>query len=161
MNQWLLLLNVFMATVLTAVPSYSQAPTVYEPSARDPRIVAVIEAQKRLEDVSMRGDWKALEETVFAPDLVVHAPINRVANRDNVMSRMRSGEIAYEGGEHRVEFMGVRGDSVVAMGEEIVRPVGIAPNAGKVVRRRFTDIWKNYNGRWKLAVRHATVTSVE
>ena len=137
--------------------------TVYEPSATDPRIVAVLDAQQRFEAAGRRGDWKAVEETFFAPDLLVHAPVNRVVNRDDVMARMRNGQIAYEPetGEHRVEFIGVRGDTVVVMGEEIVRPTGAAPDAGKVVRRRFTDIWKQYGGVWKLAIRQGTVTSVE
>ena len=93
----------------------------------------------------------------------MHAPVNRVVNRDDVMARMRNGQIAYEpdNGEHRVEFIGVRGDTVVVMGEEIVRPTGAAPDAGKIVRRRFTDIWKQYGGLWKLAIRQGTVTSVE
>jgi ketosteroid isomerase-like protein len=123
--------------------------------------VAVLETQARFEAAAMRGDWTAVEQTFFAPDLLVHAPVNRVVNRDNVMARMRNGQIAYESGGHRIEFIGVRGDTVVVMGEEIVRPVGNAPNPGKLVRRRFTDIWKQYDGLWKLAIRQATVTSVE
>jgi len=134
---------VFAAMVLSAAPSSSQ--TVYEPSAVDPRIIAVLDAQQRFEAASMRGDWNAVEGTFFAPDMIVHAPVNRVVNRENVMARMRSGQIAYEsGGQHNVEFMGVRGDTVVVMGEEVVKPIGDAPNAGKVVRRRFTDVWKQY-----------------
>jgi ketosteroid isomerase-like protein len=156
--------NVFVATmmVIGAARAYSQGQTVYEPSANDPRIVAVLDAQKRFEAASMRGDWDAVEKEFFAPDLLVNAPINRVVNRDNVMARMRGGQIAYEpGAEHRVEFIGVRGDLVVVMGEESAKPTGNAPNAGKLIRRRFTDIWKNINGTWKLTIRHSTVTSVE
>jgi ketosteroid isomerase-like protein len=157
--------HIFVAVIMvfSVAPSSGQVQTVYEPSATDPRIVAVLDTQKRFEAAGRRGDWKAIEDTFFAPDLLVHAPVNRVANRDDVMARLRNGQIAYEpdNGEHRVEFIGVRGDTVVVMGEEIVRPTGAAPNAGKVVRRRFTDIWKQYGGLWKLAVRQGTVTSVE
>jgi ketosteroid isomerase-like protein len=147
--------------IIAAAPAFSQGQTIYDPSPTDARIVAVIDAQKRFEAASMRGDWDAVE-AFFAPDLLVHAPINRVVNRDNVMARMRGGQIAYEpGGEHRVEFIGVRGDVVVVMGEESVKPTANAPNVGKLVRRRFTDIWKIINGTWKLTIRHSTVTSVE
>jgi ketosteroid isomerase-like protein len=149
MKHWFALNAFVMMSVMAAAPLYSQGQTVYEPSPTDPRIVAVLDAQKRFEAASMRGDWDAVEKTFFAPDLVVHAPINRVVGRDNVMARMRNGQIAYEAntGEHRVEFIGVRGDVVVVMGEESVKPVGNAPNAGKLIRRRFTDIWKNIDGR--------------
>jgi hypothetical protein len=144
-----------------AAPSYAQDRTVYEPSANDPRILAVLETQKRAQAAAARADWKGVEE-LFAPDVVVHAPINRVVNLDNIMGRFRNAQIAAEpGAERRLEFVGVRGDSVVVMGEEVYTPAGNAPNAGKVVHRRFTDIWKQYGGLWKLAIRQATVTSVQ
>jgi hypothetical protein len=55
----------------------------------------------------------------------------------------------------------VRGDSVIVMGEEAFTPGPNAPNAGKKIRRRATDVWKQYGGVWKLAVRQATLTSVD
>jgi ketosteroid isomerase-like protein len=163
MRQWSAR-NVLVATivVVAAAPSSSPAQTVYEPSANDPRITAVLETQKRAEDAARRADWKAAED-FFAPDVVVNSPTNRVVALADVMARFRSGQIGAEpgSGERRVEFVGVRGDSVVVMGEETFRPGSNAPNAGKVVRRRFTDIWKQYSGLWKLAIRQATVTAVE
>ena len=79
------------------------------------------------------------------------------------MARFRSGQISAAPGsvENRFEFVGVRGDSVVVMAEERFAPGANAPNAGKAIRRRSTDIWKQYGGVWKLAIRQATVTSVE
>jgi hypothetical protein len=72
------------------------------------------------------------------------------------------GRISYEPDHVRkVDFAGVRGDTVVIMGEEIVDPIANTPNAGKTVRRRFTDIWKNVDGVWKVTIRQATVTSVQ
>src|SRR5688572_33168437 len=102
-----------IVVLAAAAPSYSYGQTVYEPSANDSRIVAVLDAQKRAEVAFKGADWKTIEETYFAPDVVVHAPINRVVNRDNVMQRMRNAQIAYEDAERRVEFVGVRGDAVV------------------------------------------------
>jgi ketosteroid isomerase-like protein len=142
-------------------PAYSQGQTGYEPSANDPRIKAVLDARQRAADATARGDWKTVEAS-FAPDVIVNSPTNRVVTLADIMARFRSGQIAAEpGGERRVEFIGVRGDSVVAMGEESGRPGPNAPNAGKQIRRRFTEVWKQYSGVWKLAVRQATVTVVE
>jgi hypothetical protein len=139
----------------------SSGQTVYEPSATDPRIVAVLEAELRLERAGNPLDLAAFE-ALFAPDLVVHAPINKVVQRDNILARMRSGQIAYEPDFDRtIDFAGVRGNLVVIMGEEVVRPTGAAPNAGKLIRRRFTDIWKLADGAWTLAIRQATVISAE
>jgi hypothetical protein len=158
-------LSITATNLVTALPIAASAPaqarTMYEPSASDPRIVAALNARKRLGVAMLSRDFKAVE-TIFAPDLLVHAPINMVVNRDNVLARLRSGQISYEPDvEERIEFAGVRGDAVVIMGEEIVHPIGNAPNAGKTVRRRSTDIWRNMDGFWKLAIRQATVTSVQ
>jgi hypothetical protein len=85
-----------------------------------------------------------------------------VVDRSNVLARIRGGQIRYEPNvERKIEFAGVRGDTVVIMGEEIVRPIANTPNAGKIVHRRFTDIWKDTNSVWRLAVRQATVISAE
>ena len=148
---------------VTAVSSLSsQAQTIYQPSANDPRIKAVLEARQRGEDAATKGDWKTVE-SLFAPDVVVNSPTNRVVELADIMARFRSGQIAAEAGttETRLEFVGVRGDSVIIMGEESFTPGPNAPNAGKKIRRRATDVWKQYGGVWKLAVRQATLISVE
>ena len=138
-----------------------QIQATFEPSANDPRILGALDAQERLGVAMQRLDLGAIE-TLMARDLVVHAPINMVVNRDNVLARLRGGQISYEPNvERNVAFAGVRGDSVVIMGEEIVTPNSDAPNAGKLVHRRFTDIWKNTDGVWSLAIRQATASSVE
>ena len=147
------------AAVREAVPAGAQERPIYEPSADDPRIVAAMAARRRMETW---GNDVATMETLFAPDLVVNSPTNMVVSRDNVLARMRSGQISYEDtGHSNIEFVGVRGDSVVIMGEEMLRPNRNAPNAGRTIRRRFTDIWKNTDGVWKLTIRQATVTSVQ
>ena len=137
----------------------AQARTVYEPSMNDPRILAALDTRKSLGAAILAGDFKTVEG-IFAPDLVVHSPINMVVDRENVLARLRSGQISYEPDvEEKIEFAAVRGEAVVLMGEEIVHPIGKAPNVGKTVHRRFTDIWRNFGGVWKLAIRQATVTS--
>ena len=129
--------------------------------ANDPRVHSALEAQVRLGLAMQNLDLSAVEN-FFASDLVVHAPINAVVERDNVLARLRSGRISYEpDAERKIEFAGVRGECVIIMGEEIVRPVGDAPNAGKTIRRRFTDVWSENSGTWQLAVRQATITSIE
>ncbi len=107
--------------------------TVYEPSASDPRVVAALAA-----------------------------PINKVAKRENVIARLRASKISYEPGyERTIDFAGVRGDVVVIMSEEVTHPNKDAPYAGKIEHRRFTDVWKQFDGVWKLWIRQATITRVE
>jgi len=133
---------------------------VFQPSKDDPRIVGALDAQVRL-GVAMRSlDMKAVE-ALMSPGLIVNAPINRIADRDDVLARLRASEIAYEDAQRTIEFAGVRGDSVVIMGEEIVAPTANAPLAGRVAHRRFTDVWENIDGLWKLAIRQATYVQVQ
>jgi hypothetical protein len=113
---------VAMLILAAGTAAHSQGETVYEPSATDQRIKAVIDARERAADAASRGDWKAVEDS-FAPDVVVNSPTNRVVTLADIMARFKDGQIAAEpGGDRRVEFIGVRGDSVVVMGEESGRP---------------------------------------
>jgi len=146
----------FAALIAWAAPSFAQ---VYDPSATDARIVAAMAARKRMEAPK---DLKEMEE-LFAPDMIVNSPINKAVTRANVLERMRSGAIAYEpeNAEVIMELVAARDNSVVMMGEEVLTPTGNAPFAGKRIRRRFTDIWKPVDGKWRLAIRQATITSVE
>lgn len=149
-----LVLAITVGAVMPTWPAQGPVRTIYEPSASHPRIKAALAARARME--TSGGDVTVMEQ-LFADDLVVNAPINRVVNRDNVLGRMRSGQIGYEEAQSVIEFVGVRGDAVVIMGEEIVKPTGAAPYAGQTVRRRFTDIWIEIKGAWKLSVRQATI----
>ena len=44
---------------------------------------------------------------------------------------------------------------VIVMGEETVHPNGNAPMAGETVKRRYTNIWREIDGKWQ--ARHANV----
>ena len=101
-------------------------------------------------------------EALMAPDILVHAPINKVVDRKNVIGRLKAAQISYESAaEEVIDFIGVRGDMVVIMGEEILRPNKDAPHAGKTISRRSTDVWKPFDGVWKLWIRQATITKAD
>jgi len=147
--------------IVLAMSTCLASDTVYEPSASDPRVVAALVAQKRLGEIMQALDVAGIEN-LMAPDLLVNAPINKVANRENVIARLKASQISYvPGTERTIDFAGVRGDVVVIMGEEVTRPNKNAPFAGKIEHRRFTDVWKQFNGVWKLWIRQATITKVE
>jgi hypothetical protein len=135
--------------------------TVYEPSASDPRIVAALAARKRLGEVMRAVDIARVEE-LMAPDILVHAPINKVVDRKNIIGRLKAAQISYESAaEEVIDFVGVRGDMVVIMGEEVLRPNKDAPYAGKTEYRRSTDVWKPFDDVWMLWIRQATITKIE
>ena len=56
-----------------------------------------------------------------------------------------------------VEYIAIRGDVALSMGNETVLPGGDVPAAGQTVKRRYTNIWMKVEGEWKLIARHANV----
>ena len=150
-----------LSIVVLAMSTCLASDTVFEPSASDPRVVAALAAQKRLGGVMQALDIAGVEN-LMAPDLLVNAPINKVANRENVIARLKANQISYEpGSERTIDFAGVRGDVVVIMGEEVTHPNKDAPYSGKIEHRRFTDVLKQFGGVWKLWIRQATITKIE
>src|ERR1700743_3697597 len=106
----------------------------------DPDIAEVEEAERKLTEAILADDAEAFA-AAFAPGCLVHAPNNKIHDAADSIALMRGGIIAYSSYERSIERRAHLGDYVVSMGEEFVVPKGRAPNAGKVVRRRTTDVW--------------------
>ena len=74
---------------------------------------------------------------------------------------VRAGVINFSTFERQIEFIRADGPFVIIMGSETVVPIGDAPSAGLVagrtIKRRFTNIWKNEAGTWRIFARHANV----
>ncbi len=133
-------------------------------SAPDPADVeAIVRALDDEERRAALGRDVAALERLWSPSFTVNAPNNRVAaGRDAVMSMfVGSGVINFSRFDRNIETVLVDGDYVFIMGSEIVVPVADAPSAGlragQVVERRFTNVWKNEAGTWRLFARHANV----
>jgi hypothetical protein len=94
---------------------------------------------------------------MWAEEFHVNSPSNFVADRNKVIQRIKSTIIEYSNYTQEPEYYGVFGDVVVVMGKETVVPIGDNPDKGKTVIRRYTDIYKNFNGEWKEIARHANI----
>ncbi len=129
--------------------------------AKAPAATEAIEARQKLDQAIAAQNAEECSQLV-TNDLVVHTPANRVANKEAVLGYLKSGRIDYEDATTTIEGLSVRSDHVVIMGEEVVTPQNATDNAGKTVRRRFTDVWrKEPDGKWRLTIRQATVTAIE
>ncbi len=129
-------------------------------AAADPRIAAALAAVDAMDAALIRDDHAAFAAGL-GQGLVVNTPQNGVSVRDAVGRRNSNGLISYSWYERSIEYAGRLDDAVVLMGEERVVPKGDAPNAGKQVRRRFTDVWKQDGARWLLVLRQATILGVD
>ena len=105
-------------------------------------------------DALLRNDIAAMKRN-WATDFVVNNPRNEVVEASK--GRIASGTRTYSSFIREVERVLSHENTVIVMGQEIVVPSGTAPDAGKTIIRRFTNIWMKRDGKWLLTARQATV----
>jgi ketosteroid isomerase-like protein len=129
-------------------------------AAQDTTPNSAIEKEIRALDLAhanaiFQGDAKALDN-LMEDDVTVNHPTNRIVNeKRELLDLIKQGVIRYTSFERRPEKFLFFKDMVVVMGGEVVVPAPGAPNAGKRLDRRYTNIWMLRDGKWRLAVRHA------
>jgi len=102
-----------------------------------------------------KGDKAKLEE-LLPDDHTVNHPTNRIVQeKAELLKMIGDGVVRYTRFERRPEKFLFYKDLVVVMGDETVVPAAGAPNAGVVLRRRYTNGWMYKEGKWRLAFRHA------
>ena len=142
------LLGLFLICFLV---STAQTTTVVEQTIRG--------LEEKVVKAILQADTTLLNE-LWSPDFMVNTPRNDVAkNRAAVMRQQRAGLINYSVFEREVESILIEGDIVVTMGREVFVSRTDIPGAkaGERVRRRFTNIWKQTDGRWVQLARHASI----
>jgi hypothetical protein len=126
----------------------------------DEELVRSLDDQERT--AALNRDDSALER-LWSEQFILNAPNNQVVvgKRGVLDTFIRAGIINFSTFERQIEFIRADGAFVIIMGLETVQPVSDAPSAGLVagheIKRRFTNIWKNEAGTWRLFVRHANV----
>jgi sulfur carrier protein ThiS len=94
---------------------------------------------------------------IWAEDFMVNNPFNEVIHdRQEVLDRVESGFINYSSFEREIESMRILDDIVIVMGQETILPLS-GLSAGKILKRRYTNIWKQKDGEWQIKIRHANV----
>ena len=98
---------------------------------------------------------------LYSPSFVVNSPWNKVSTLQDVMDNIRKGLDDRQSFERIIEKITFVGDIAIVMGQETIKPTGKAPNAGKTVQRRYTNIWMKNKNSWQLIARQSTVFAVE
>jgi ketosteroid isomerase-like protein len=86
---------------------------------------------------------------LWADDLAVNSPINRIHTRDQVLDLLGRGIIRHVSMEQTIELLTRHGDVVVVMGHDLVRDTPDGP----LITRRFTNVWTGGEGSWRLLAR--------
>jgi hypothetical protein len=124
-------------------------------AARNERIAAALAAVDAIDKAAVDDD-RAASGALLADDLAVNNPQNGVSVRGATGQRSAAGQISYTRYDRIIDYAGLRGEMVLLMGEEIVVPKAPA-EGGREVHRRFTDLWKQIDGSWRLTARQATI----
>ncbi|GAB2552231.1 nuclear transport factor 2 family protein [Rufibacter soli] len=108
-----------------------------------------------------KGDAKALDK-LMDDEVTVNHPTNKIVNEKAELLRLiKSGVIRYTSFKRYPEKFLFFTDMVIVMGSEEVTPAKGAPNAGKKLKRRYTNVWMKKKNTWKLTVRHANNVCAE
>ena len=127
----------------------------------DPAVQQVLEI-RRQGIAAMTSGGPTADSERYSSTFVANTPGNAVVSGEQMLALFARGSVSYTSVEQRLDYAGSHGpDLVVLMGEEIVVPGPGAPNAGKRIHRRFTDVFRKENGEWRHDLRHANVVSVE
>jgi hypothetical protein len=100
----------------------------------------------------LSGNLKEMDK-YWTEDFMVTNPFNEIDKAD----RIRNGTVTYSSFQRICEAVKIYENVAILMGKEIVVPKGKSPDSGKTINRRYTNIWMNLNGHWKLVARHASV----
>jgi ketosteroid isomerase-like protein len=101
-------------------------------------------------------DMTALDSLV-SDDFVVNSPRNSVITKQQLLGMVRDGVLAISSFDQAIEAVRRFGDIVTVMGEDRLTYIAPSPNAGQTHRRRFTDIWRRQDGRWRFIARQASL----
>jgi len=88
---------------------------------------------------------------ILSDDFIVNSPINRILNKGALLELLQQGVIRHFSYEEQIELMTRQGEIAVVMGNDVVTDT----LGGPLIRRRFTNVWREGKGRWQLIARHA------
>jgi len=130
-------------------------------TAQDVKTAEITRLENLEREAVIKGDSTLLFNTLWSPQMVINTPANRVGTVDGTKMLMRSGRLNYLSFERTIEKISFNDNLAIVMGEEKVKPQGNQDNSGKLVTRRFTNIWKKENDKWMIIARQATIIKIE
>ena len=98
---------------------------------------------------------------LFSPHLIINGFSNKFETLQDVLSRIRQEGNDMDYYDRIIEKVIFANNTAIVMGNETIKPSGKAVNAGKTVKRRFTNIWIPNKKSWQLVARQSTIISIE
>lgn len=129
--------------------------------AQDPREAQIRQLEEQERVAVMKGDSGALFGRLWADEMVVHVPANRVGTVATTKALLRQGMLQYARFERTIEKITFNNDLAIVMGAEQLLPAGKQTHADQQVTRRFTNIWRQQKNGWQIIARQATIIRLE
>ena len=147
--------------------SFSALALLLAVTASSPAIARSVGDEASLRDVDERQraliaarDGTGME-MLADPDLHINAPTNKVLSGVQLVGMMKSGAVAAEDFARIPEKIVISGDIGIVMGRERFTATA-GSDSGKMfgaksLDRRYTNIYRWKDGRWRFLARHANV----
>ncbi len=100
-------------------------------------------------------DVPRLEE-LWADELLINATENIIYTKDHFLLRIKSGQIRFKSFERKISRIALKGDVVIATGNESIIPAN-GPDAGKSVFCSYLNAWIRGGRGWQLIGRQVAV----
>ena len=128
--------------------------------SNDLRVREVLDYRKRTLDGLSAG--AANDPTgKYSSTFIANTPHGAIVSGKEMRALFASGSVGYSRAHQEIEYASLHGpDLVVVMGGEVVVPKAGSANAGKLIHRRFSDVFRLEDGEWRHDVRHANVWKI-
>ena len=139
-----------------------------EVDAENPAVREVLTLQDQLHRFGVAGDARSFG-ALISEDFVASDPTNTIRHRDELVTLVSNGRLQYESIETSIDYAQQIGDDlVVIMGTESTVQSAVpadhdfeAVALSHKLKRRFTNVYRNEQGEWRLLIKQSTIIAVE
>jgi uncharacterized protein (TIGR02246 family) len=147
---------VLLVSLVGSTALFAAAQVTGPPTSKDSQEEEVRRLNGEEVEAFLHKDPKTMAR-LWSDDFVVTNPLNKFANKQQVLGMMESGFLVITSYDRQIEYLRFYGETAIAAGSETVTWGGKMPNVGKTEHLRFTCIWMKQGGRWQEVARHANI----
>ncbi len=134
----------------------------------DAAVKAALDSQDRMLEYILNGDAEAFGELI-SEEFVASDPSNTIRHRDDLIALVASGRLKYESIDTSIDYADQLGDDlVVVMGTESTSQSAVPVDGelgntalSNTLIRRFTNVYRNEQGVWRLLIKQSTIIAIE
>lgn len=122
----------------------------------------VLQLDQRLRTAYSERDMDLIER-LHAPEFTLNGPSESIQTRQEMIDLLRTTALRQTDATRVIEAAYASGDDlVVVMGREslVWEGTGRADLDGRRTARRFTNVWRRVDGKWRFVARQATTVPV-